>query len=132
MHIRPTTTTLLRSLKPLSTTTTALQRPFSLLNPTQRSHTNRLFDPIRAPQDLQTLTMLSAADNRPLITLWSAKWCQTCQVVKPIILRLLEEEKLGVREGGLGFAEVEMDSMLIGDLPITYRVSNQGSGRIGD
>jgi thiol-disulfide isomerase/thioredoxin len=72
--------------------------------------------------------MLSAADNRPLITLWSAKWCQTCQVVKPIILRLLEEEKLGVREGGLGFAEVEMDSMLIGDLPITYRVSNEGSG----
>jgi thiol-disulfide isomerase/thioredoxin len=127
MHIRPTTT-LLRSLKPLSTTTNALQRPFSLLNPTQRSHTNRLFDPIRAPQDLHTLTMLSAADNRPLITLWSAKWCQTCQVVKPIILRLLEEEKLGVREGGLGFAEVEMDSMLIGDLPITYRVSNEGSG----
>jgi hypothetical protein len=28
----------------------------------------------------------------------------------------------------LGFAEVEMDSMLIGDLPITYRVSNEGSG----
>jgi thiol-disulfide isomerase/thioredoxin len=72
--------------------------------------------------------MLSAADNRTLITLWSAKWCQTCQVVKPIILRLLEEEKLGVREGGLGFAEVEMDSMYIGDLPVTYRVSSIGFG----
>jgi hypothetical protein len=43
--------------------------------------------------------------------------------VKPIILRLLEEEKLGEREGGLGFVEVEMDSTLIGDLPVTYRVS---------
>jgi thiol-disulfide isomerase/thioredoxin len=107
-------------LKSISTTTPT--RAFSLLNPTARSHTNRTFDPIRAPQDLHTLTMLSAADNRPLITLWSAKWCQTCQTVKPIILRLLEEEKLGERDGGLGFVEVEMDSTLIGDLPITFRV----------
>jgi thiol-disulfide isomerase/thioredoxin len=91
-------------------TTLPATRPFSLLNPTQRSHTNRIFDPIRA------------ADNRTLITLWSAKWCQTCQTVKPLILRLLEEEKLGEREGGLGFAEVEMDSTLIEDLPIVYRV----------
>jgi thiol-disulfide isomerase/thioredoxin len=103
-------------------TTLPATRPFSLLNPTQRSHTNRIFDPIRAPQDLHTLTMLNAADNRTLITLWSAKWCQTCQTVKPLILRLLEEEKLGEREGGLGFAEVEMDSTLIEDLPIVYRV----------
>lgn len=66
--------------------------------------------------------MLNAADNRTLVTLWSAKWCQTCQVVKPLILRLIEEEKIGEREGGLGFAEVEMDSTLIGDLPVTYRV----------
>jgi hypothetical protein len=29
---------------------------------------------------------------------------------------------LGQREGGLGFVEVEMDSTLIGDLPITFRV----------
>jgi thiol-disulfide isomerase/thioredoxin len=102
---------------PLST------RPFSLINPTARSHTNRLFDAIRQPNDLHTLTMLNAADNRTLITLWSAKWCQTCQTVKPLILRMLQEEKVGEREGGLGFVEVEMDSTLIEDLPVTFRVS---------
>ncbi|KAF2032494.1 hypothetical protein EK21DRAFT_60679 [Setomelanomma holmii] len=99
-------------------------RLFSLLNPTQRSHINRLFDPIRQPNDLHTLTMLNAADNRTLITLWSAKWCQTCQAIRPVILRMLEEEKVGEREGGLGFVEVEMDSTLIGDLPVTYRISS--------
>jgi thiol-disulfide isomerase/thioredoxin len=66
--------------------------------------------------------MLSAADNRTLITLWSAKWCQTCAAIKPVILRMLEEENVGVREGGLGFVEVELDAPLIGDLGVTYRV----------
>jgi thiol-disulfide isomerase/thioredoxin len=128
MLSKPPTPQILRLIRLALPAKSTTSRPFSLLNPTQRSHTNRVFDPIRYPQDLHTLTMLSAADNRTLITLWSAKWCQTCQVVKPIILRLLEEEKLGVREGGLGFAEVEMDSMYIGDLPVTYRVSSIGFG----
>jgi thiol-disulfide isomerase/thioredoxin len=115
MLFRPSPTLLRLPLKPTS-------RAFSLLNPTQRSHTNRIFDVVRQPNDLHTLTMLNAADNRTLITLWSAKWCQTCQTVKPLILRMLEEEKVGEREGGLGFVEVEMDSTLIGDLPVTFRV----------
>ena len=101
----------------------ALTRAFSLLNPTQRSHTNRIFDPVRQPNDLHTLTLLNAADNRSLITFWSASWCQTCQTVKPLIRSLVEEEKVGEREGGLGFVEVQMDSTLIEDLPIRYRVS---------
>lgn len=99
-------------------------RSFSLLNPTQRSHTNRIFDPVRAPQDLHTLTLLNAADNRSLITLWSASWCSTCATVKPLLLRLIQEEKIGEQEGGLGFVEVQMDSTLIEDLPVKYRISS--------
>ncbi|KAJ4335266.1 hypothetical protein N0V95_008951 [Ascochyta clinopodiicola] len=100
-------------------------RPFTLFpSATDRAHTNRLFDNVRQPQDLHTLTLLNAADNRSLITFWSASWCQTCQAVKPLIKELIEEERVGEAEGGLGFVEVEMDSTLIGDLPITYRISS--------
>ena len=104
---------------------TIQNRNFSLFPSTSnRSHTNRIFDSVRQPQDLHTLTMLNAADNRSLITFWSASWCQTCQTVKPLVKELIEEERVGEREGGLGFVEVEMDSTLIGDLPITYRISS--------
>lgn len=79
-------------------------RAFSLFpSATTRSHKNRLFDNVRQPQDLHTLTLLNAADNRSLITFWSASWCQTCQTVKPLIKQLIEEERVGEHEGGLGF-----------------------------
>lgn len=35
---------------------------------------------------------------------------------------LIEQEKVGEAEGGLGFAEVELDSTLIGDLGVKYMV----------
>jgi hypothetical protein len=35
---------------------------------------------------------------------------------------MIQEEKVGEREGGLGYVEVEMDSTLIGDLPVQFRV----------
>lgn len=89
---------------------------------TQRSHQNRVFDSVRRPDDLHTLTLLSAAENRPLITLWSASWCSTCQAVKPLIKGLVEEEGVGQAEGGLGFAVVELDSPMIGDLGVKYMV----------
>jgi thiol-disulfide isomerase/thioredoxin len=117
--LRPTLSFVRLPLKPLANT---LTRTFSLLNPTQRSHVNRVFDPVRQPNDLHTLTLLNAADNRSLITFWSASWCQTCQTIKPLIKSLIEDEKIGEREGGLGFVEVQMDSTLIEDLPIKYRV----------
>jgi thiol-disulfide isomerase/thioredoxin len=87
-----------------------------------RSHQNRLYDSIRRPDDLHTLTLLSGAENRPLITLWSASWCTTCQAVKPLVKSLIEDERVGQEEGGLGFAEVELDSTLIGDLGVRYMV----------
>lgn len=108
--------------KPLPTTST--HRAFSLFPSSARSHQNRIFDPVRQPNDLHTLTLLNAADNRTLITFWTASWCQTCQTIKPMIRKLIEEEKVGEREGGLGFVEVLMDSTLLEDLPIRYRVGS--------
>jgi hypothetical protein len=58
----------------------------------------------------------------PLVTLWSASWCRSCAVVKPLVRSLIEEEGIGEEEGGVGYAEVELDSAQIGDLGVTYMV----------
>ncbi|XPS99508.1 hypothetical protein M3J09_008682 [Ascochyta lentis] len=100
-------------------------RPFTLIpSPSTRSNKNRIFDNIRHPQDLHTLTLLNAADNRALITFCSATWCATCRDVRSVLRELVEEERVGEREGGVGVVEVEIDSTLIGDLPVTYRISS--------
>jgi hypothetical protein len=38
------------------------------------------------------------------------------------VRHLIEVEKVGENEGGLGFAEVELDSTLIGNLGMKYMV----------
>lgn len=96
------------------------QRFFSTSAP--RSVENRIFANVRTPEELHTLTFLCATDNRPLITFWTASWCANCQAVKPLVKSLIEQEKVGEAEGGLGFAEVELDSTLIGDLGVKYMV----------
>lgn len=98
-----------------------VQRSFFSTSSPQRAQ-NRIFANVRTPDELHTLTFTSAIDNRPLITLWSASWCSTCQVVKPLIKSLIEDEKVGEAEGGLAYAEVEIDSTLIGDLPVKFMV----------
>jgi hypothetical protein len=42
--------------------------------------------------------------------------------VKPLLKNLIEDERVGQAEGGIGFAEVELDSTLIGDLGVRYMV----------
>ncbi|KAJ4301602.1 hypothetical protein N0V90_003695 [Kalmusia sp. IMI 367209] len=121
MILRPTQL-LSRSIK-LQAPRVQGQRHF-LTGSTTRSNQNRIFDNVRTPNDLHTLTMLSAADNRPLITLWSASWCSTCQAVKPLVKGMIEDERVGEEEGGLGFAEVELDSTLIGDLGVKYMITS--------
>ncbi|OAL45292.1 hypothetical protein IQ07DRAFT_222144 [Pyrenochaeta sp. DS3sAY3a] len=107
-----------------SLTLLPLRRAFSLLPPTQRSHTNRIFTPIRTPSDLHTLLLLNAADNRALITLWTTSYCSTCATVAPLLRALIEDERVGEREGGLGFVQVPLDGMEIGDLGVTYRITS--------
>ncbi|KAF9739338.1 hypothetical protein PMIN04_003948 [Paraphaeosphaeria minitans] len=101
----------------------AFQRGFFGASST-RSTENRIFDNVRTPDDLHTLTLLSAAENRPLITMWSASWCSTCQTIKPLIKGMIEDERVGQEEGGLGFVEVELDSTLIGDLGVKYMITS--------
>lgn len=79
---------------------------------------------MRTPNDLHTLTLLSAAEHRPLITMWSASWCTTCQAIKPLVKGMIEDERVGQEEGGLGFVEVELDSTLIEDLGVKHRVGS--------
>ncbi|KAF2268847.1 hypothetical protein CC78DRAFT_558250 [Lojkania enalia] len=95
-----------------------------LIGSSKRSHENRIFANVRIPDELHTLTLLSAADSRPLITLWTASWCRTCQAIKPIVKGMIEDERVGEKEGGLGYAEVELDSVLIGDLGVNYMIAS--------
>ncbi|KAF2728295.1 hypothetical protein EJ04DRAFT_528748 [Polyplosphaeria fusca] len=89
----------------------------------QLSHTQKFYANVRTPEELHTLTLLSAAEDKPLITLWTAKWCSTCQAVAPLVRGLIEE-RVGINHGGLGYVEVEMDAATIGDLPITFRITS--------
>ena len=41
-----------------------------------------------------------------------------CRVVVPLVQGLIEKDDVGEEGGGLGVAEVEMDSVLIEDLPL--------------
>lgn len=87
------------------------------------SNANRIYTSVRNPDEFANLLLLSASTRRPLITLWSASWCPSCQAVKPILEELVGKEGVGEEQGGVGYAEVEVDAATIGDLPITYRVS---------
>ncbi|KAF1360988.1 hypothetical protein EJ07DRAFT_81705, partial [Lizonia empirigonia] len=89
-----------------------------------RLPTNRLFDSVRQPQDLHTLSLLNAASNRALITLWSARWSAPSQAVTSLVKALIADSRVNSSSGGLGFAEVETDSPLIGDLPLTYGITS--------
>ncbi|OCK83434.1 hypothetical protein K432DRAFT_322308 [Lepidopterella palustris CBS 459.81] len=99
-----------------------LRRRFSGSSPL--SAKNRIYNNIRTPDELHTLLLLSASSNKPLITLWSASWCSTCATVKPILKELIEDEGVGEAEGGVGYSEVELDSVLIGDLGVTYMINS--------
>lgn len=112
-------------LRPLLSKPLSIHSPrtFSLFPSSTSTPQNRIYDTIRTPADLHTLLLLCAANNRPLISLWTASYCSTCATISPIVRRLIEQERVGESEGGLGYVEVGLDGVLIGDLGVTYRVS---------
>jgi hypothetical protein len=51
----------------------------------------------------------------------------TCAAVKSILRELIENEGVGEAEGGIGYSEVELDSVLISDLGVKYMVMTLNS-----
>jgi len=57
-----------------------------------------------------------------LITFFEASWCRSCAEVAPIIRGLIEDEYVGLDQGGVGFVEVELDAPAIDDLGSLYAI----------
>lgn len=76
---------------------------------------------VRTENDFEDLILLSASSRVPLITFWGARWCTSCQAVKPLVKGLIEEG-FGEEQGGVSFVEIEMDAPTIGGLAMRYQV----------
>ncbi|MCJ1423306.1 hypothetical protein MMC29_001188 [Sticta canariensis] len=75
-----------------------------------RTTPNRLFSPVRSEDEFRTLLLLSASSDQPLVTLWTASFCPSCRIILPLLHDAIEKEGVGESEGGVGFAEVEVDA----------------------
>ncbi|MCJ1390925.1 hypothetical protein MMC18_003786 [Xylographa bjoerkii] len=72
---------------------------------------NRIFEPIRSLPTLQTALSLSATSSRPLLALFSISTnSATNRSISELLLQLIEKDGVGERDGGVGYAEVEMDA----------------------
>ncbi|KAK1065964.1 hypothetical protein LTR74_007521 [Friedmanniomyces endolithicus] len=103
----------------------ALRRSFST---SQTLWKNRIYpSTIRSESELETLTLMSASTRTPLVTLWMTSWCSSCKVVSPLLRTLIQDEKVGEGQGGISYAEVEMDSPDmggLGGLPLRYGINS--------
>lgn len=79
---------------------------------------------MRSPADFQTLLLIHTSRSAPLIAFFEASWCRSCAEVAPIIRGLIEDEYVGLEQGGVGFAEIELDAPTIGDIGATYAVKS--------
>ncbi|KAL8965792.1 MAG: hypothetical protein Q9183_003683 [Haloplaca sp. 2 TL-2023] len=85
---------------------------------------NRIYTSVRSSDELSSLLLLSSTNRTPLITLWTASWCSSCRTIRPLLLSLIEKEAIGEKEGGVGYAEVEIDSPNIGSVASQYFVNS--------
>jgi len=87
--------------------------------------TNRIFTSVRNASDFDTYMLLSSSSRAPLITLWTASWCTPCHTITPMIKKMIEEEKVGERNGNpISFAEIELDAPDIGEVAGRYMVTS--------
>jgi len=86
---------------------------------------NRIYTPIRRPDDFSAYLLLSTSSRTPLLTFWTASYCNTCRNVSPILEELISSG-VGDEEGGVAFAEIEYDSPDIMDsgLGMTYMITS--------
>ncbi|KAI4760474.1 hypothetical protein E4T52_00991 [Aureobasidium sp. EXF-3400] len=78
---------------------------------------------VRYEDEFETLNLLSASSRIPLITLWSASWCPSCKVISPLLKELIKEG-VGEAQGGVSYAEIELDSPTLGGLAMRYQVNS--------
>ncbi|KAI9834581.1 MAG: hypothetical protein M1819_002957 [Sarea resinae] len=79
---------------------------------------------VRNEDEFSSLLLLSSANHTPLLTFWTASWCPSCRVVAPLVREMVERDGVGEKEGGVAFAEVELDSVTIGDLGMRYMITS--------
>jgi len=82
-------------------------------------------DSVRRPDDFSSYILLSTSSRTPLITFWTASYCNTCKTVSPILEELISSG-VGEEEGGVSYAEIEYDSPDIMDsgLGMTYMITS--------
>ena len=80
---------------------------------------------VRRSDEFQSYLSLSTSSRTPLITFWTASYCNTCKTVSPILSELIEAG-VGEEEGGVAFCEIEYDSQDIMDsgLGMTYMITS--------
>ncbi|KAH6716063.1 hypothetical protein BKA61DRAFT_602445 [Leptodontidium sp. MPI-SDFR-AT-0119] len=86
---------------------------------------NRIFTPVRRPDEFYSYLSLSTTSRTPLLTFWTASYCNTCKSVSPILQDLINAG-VGEEEGGISYCEVEYDAMDIMDsgLGMTYMITS--------
>jgi thiol-disulfide isomerase/thioredoxin len=80
---------------------------------------------VRRPDDFSTYLLLSTSSRNPLITFWTASYCNTCRTVSPLLQELISSG-VGEAEGAASFAEIEFDSQDIMEsgLAMTYMITS--------
>jgi len=86
---------------------------------------NRVFTPIRRPDDFSSYLLLSTSSRTPLLTFWTASYCNTCRTVS-LILEELISSGVGEEQGGIYFAEIEYDSpdIMESGIGMTYMITS--------
>lgn len=84
--------------------------------------TNRIYNSVRNPSDLETLLLLSSSSRTPLITLWKTSLCRSCAVISPMIQSLIESTPNGFGGHHVGFAEIELDAPDATELAMQYGI----------
>ncbi|KAH6671850.1 hypothetical protein B0J14DRAFT_484097 [Halenospora varia] len=86
---------------------------------------NRIYNPVRNFNDFDTYRSISTSNRIPLLTLWTASYCNVCKTVSPVLEELIKSG-VGEEEGGVSYCEVEYDSQDIMDsgLGLTYMITS--------
>ncbi|KUJ14388.1 uncharacterized protein LY89DRAFT_650170 [Mollisia scopiformis] len=86
---------------------------------------NCIYAPVRRPDEFQSYLLLSTSSRIPLLTFWTASYCNTCRAVSPILNELIKSG-IGEEEGGVSFCEIEYDSpdIMNDGLGMTYMITS--------